>query len=166
MNFGISNTSMELVGIIALVFLILTSLILNAVTVVKCKNLNKKIEKLTKSTSGDDVLDVVNNYYNKIDDVVNNYNDVVGVLKYHDKTLQETLQKVYVHRYNPYKELGGNLSWVMGVLDNKNNGYLINTVYHPEGSQMHCREIVDGKCKAKLLQDEETCLQQTIAIKN
>ncbi len=147
-----------------LIVLLLTAFIISIVALVKCNNLKKTIDILTNGTQGDDVLAVLDDYYKKVSAVGSNYDEVLNLLKYHDKVIKNNLQKVYVHRYNPYKELGGNLSWVLGVLDTNNNGFIINNVYHPEGSQSHTRQITNGSCNVKLTEDEQLCLQNTIDI--
>ncbi len=163
MQYSYSGNIILYIEILLLLLLFIT-FIISIIALVKYSKLKKTVQILTKDTTGQDIVEIVQDYYKKIETVDKNYDEVINLLKFHDKFIKNSLQKVYIHRYNPYKNLGGNLSWVLCVLDTKNNGYIINNVYHPEGSQAHSREIISGTCSLKLTEDEQICLENTVKL--
>ena len=66
-------------------------------------------------------------------------------------------------RYDAYQELGGDMSAVVVILDEENNGVLINNVYSPEGGYVYTRVIEKGKCEHELGKEEQEALN--IALK-
>ena len=46
-----------------------------------------------------------------------------------DNTLLGAYQKMSIIKYNAFREMGGNLSFVLAMLDNNNNGFLLNSVW-------------------------------------
>ena len=77
--------------------------------------------------------------------------------------LKGVYQKMGIVRYDAYQELGGDMSAVVVILDEENNGVLINNVYSPEGGYVYTRVIEKGKCEHELGKEEQEALN--IALK-
>ena len=79
------------------------------------------------------------------------------------KSLEEELyQKMGIVRYDAYQELGGDMSAVVVILDEENNGVLINNVYSPEGGYVYTRVIEKGKCEHELGKEEQEALDKAL----
>ena len=65
-----------------------------------------------------------------------------------------TVQKTGIIRFNPFKELGGNQSFTMALLDGKNNGFVISSLFVKDGNRVYAKAIKNGKSD-HLLSDEE-----------
>ena len=76
--------------------------------------------------------------------------------------LKNVYQKMAIVKYDAYEQLGGEMSAVVVILDEKNNGVLINNVYSTEGGYVYTREIENGKCKHELGAEEQQALTEAI----
>lgn len=76
--------------------------------------------------------------------------------------LKSVYQKMAIVKYDAYEQLGGEMSAVVVILDEKNNGVLINNVYSTEGGYVYTREIENGKCKHELGAEEQQALTEAI----
>lgn len=68
--------------------------------------------------------------------------------------LNHCVQKVGVVRYSAVSGVGAELSFAIAILDEGDNGVVINGIYTREGSYTYAKEIIEGKSK-HLLSDEE-----------
>ena len=77
--------------------------------------------------------------------------------------LKSVYQKMAIVKYDAYEQLGGEMSAVVVILDEKNNGVLINNVYSTEGGYVYTREIENGKCRHELGAEEQQALTEAIS---
>jgi len=72
-------------------------------------------------------------------------------------------QKYALLRYNPFKESGGDQSFVFVILNNKNDGLIISSLHARDYSRIYAKPITDGKSlKYELSKEETEALEQAI----
>ncbi|MBR3574496.1 MAG: DUF4446 family protein [Lachnospiraceae bacterium] len=142
-----------------------------AVIVLFIMNMNNKkmIAKLTKRvddlTSGGDgksleaELDqIIEDNRRLLDDSDRNSEDIRKIFE----RLKAVYQKMSIVKYDAYEQLGGEMSAVVVLLDENDNGVLLNNVYSPEGGYVYTREIEKGKCRHELGAEEEQALAEAL----
>jgi len=65
------------------------------------------------------------------------------------------LQKVKLRRFNPFDDTGGDQSFVLVLVDGKNSGVVISSLYSRSGTRWYAKEVVEGKGVEHTLSDEE-----------
>lgn len=65
------------------------------------------------------------------------------------------LHKVEVIRFNPFKDIGGNQSFVVAFLDSKNSGVVISSLHTREGTRVYAKPILKGTSEKYQLTEEE-----------
>ena len=61
-------------------------------------------------------------------------------------------------KYDAFNQMGGQLSFSLALLDENNNGFIINSVHSTEGCYSYTKEIKNGSCSISLGKDEEEAL--------
>jgi len=56
----------------------------------------------------------------------------------------ESLHKVEILRFNPFKEVGGNHSFTVALLDGKNTGFVLSSLHTREGTRIYAKPVVQG----------------------
>jgi hypothetical protein len=64
------------------------------------------------------------------------------------------IQKVGIVRFNPFEEVGGNQSFSIALLDGKDNGVVITSLYLKEGNRVFAKPIKEGKSEFNLSKEE------------
>jgi hypothetical protein len=67
----------------------------------------------------------------------------------------KTIHKVAVERFNPFKEVGGNQSFCVALLDGKNTGVIISSLHTREGTRVYAKPVLDGHAKEFPFTEEE-----------
>jgi hypothetical protein len=67
----------------------------------------------------------------------------------------KSLHRVGMVRFNPFKDVGGDQSFSLALLNGKNSGFTISSLYTREGTRIYCKAIVDGKTEKYPLTEEE-----------
>lgn len=64
-------------------------------------------------------------------------------------------QKIGLVRFNPFKDTGGDQSFVLAILDGNDNGIVISSLHGRTGSRWYAKTIVAGRGKEHDLSNEE-----------
>ncbi|PIP26981.1 MAG: hypothetical protein COX30_04420 [Candidatus Moranbacteria bacterium CG23_combo_of_CG06-09_8_20_14_all_39_10] len=76
---------------------------------------------------------------------------------------QKGLHKFGMIRFNPFKDVGGDQSFAIAMLNGKNNGLVISSLYTREGTRVYAKAILGGESEKYQLTEEE---DQVIKIAN
>ena len=75
-------------------------------------------------------------------------------------------QKLGVVRFNPFKEVGGNQSFSIALLDAEDNGFVITNLYSREGNRSFGKPIKNGLSEYSLSKEEEEAIERAKARKS
>ena len=71
------------------------------------------------------------------------------------------IQKVGLLRFNPFKDTGGDQSFILSLLDGKNTGVIISGLYSRSGTRWYAKKVVAGKAvEHELSEDEKRALRE------
>ena len=77
---------------------------------------------------------------------------------------QKSIHKSSVLRFNPFKEVGGNQSFCVALLDGKNSGAVISSLHTREGTRVYAKPIVAGLADGfPLTEEEKTAIARAIS---
>lgn len=65
------------------------------------------------------------------------------------------IQKVGLVRFNPFKDTGGDQSFIISLVDGNNTGVIISGLYSRSGTRWYAKKVVNGKSVEHELSDEE-----------
>ena len=147
---------LAVVAVLAVLILIL--LILLIVQMTKVKNLRQRLDKFVLGKDGESLEEDIANLYedNKLlkTNVENNKKDIRILYK----KLESAYQKSGLIKYDAFSQMGGQLSFSLALLDENNNGFIINSVHSVEGCYSYTKEIKNGECSLELGKEEAEAL--------
>ena len=71
-------------------------------------------------------------------------------------------QKIGIIKYDAFNQMGGKLSYALALLDEDNNGFLLNSVHSTDGNYTYSKEIKNGKCDLELGEEEQIALDEAM----
>jgi len=69
------------------------------------------------------------------------------------------IQKFGIVRFNPFKEIGGNQSFSIALLDGRDDGIVITSLYTKEGNRIFGKPIKGGKSEHLLSEEEKEAIK-------
>lgn len=72
------------------------------------------------------------------------------------------IQKTAFERYDAYEDVGGAQSFVLILLDAKDNGVLINAIHGRTGTRVYGKNVSQGKVETTLSEEERKALNSLI----
>ncbi|MCR5426225.1 MAG: DUF4446 family protein [Lachnospiraceae bacterium] len=152
-----------------ILFLILTglSLIFLIVFIVQGVKLRKLRQRLDKLCAGKDGRSLERKLDQIIEDnqyLLSSVDEHKDRLRYLTNRLGAVYQKSALLKYNAHDKMGGELSFVYVLLDENNNGVMINSVHVSEGAYVYSKVIQNGKSKVELGPEEIRALEQAVEV--
>ena len=74
------------------------------------------------------------------------------------KKVESSFQKMGLVKYDAFHQMGGQLSFCLCMLDDNNNGFIINSVHSTEGCYSYTKEIKAGESAIDLGTEEAEAL--------
>ena len=144
---------------------ILLLLIFDIVQFVKISNLKRRIADLTEGSDGS-LEDKIAEKFAQITELKEVQNKNSRDLEIIFKRLKNTYQKAAIYRYDSLADMGGQLSSVIVMLDEKDNGFLINSVHSTTaGTYTYVKKITDGLADVELAEEEAAAIAEAIGSK-
>ena len=91
-------------------------------------------------------------------DVAVTKKDIATLSSKYDTMLKDNqlhIQKIGLLRFNPFKDTGGDQSFILALLDGKDTGVVLSGLYSRAGTRWYAKKIVEGKPVEHELSDEE-----------
>jgi hypothetical protein len=67
----------------------------------------------------------------------------------------DNVQRIYLKRYNPYHDTGGDQSFSVSILDGYGNGLVITSLHSRSGTRVFAKPVKGGKEESFEFSDEE-----------
>jgi len=83
-------------------------------------------------------------------------------IKTDEKISQNNFSKFSILRFNSFANMGGNQSFTLTLLNKKNNGFILTSLFHKDGTRVFTKPIKNGISEYQLLKEEETTLKQAL----
>ncbi len=96
---------------------------------------------------------------NKLKFYANKHEKRIKVL--YDK-VRSCYQKSSIIKYDAFSEMGGELSFVIAMLDEEDNGYIINSVHSSNSCYIYTKEIKNGQSFIDLGKEEQEALDKAV----
>ena len=79
-----------------------------------------------------------------------------------NKRLQKSYQKMGLVKYDAFKGMGGQSSFALTLLDQMDNGIVMNAIHSREGCYLYIKEIKSGESEIVLGKEEEASLKKAL----
>ena len=144
-----------LVGIAAVLLILLIILI---VLITKYNKLKKRYDKFMKGKNASSLEDDMHGVFEDMKLLKNNVDKNKKDIRVLYKNMEKTFQKLGIVKYDAFNQMGGQLSFSLALLDENNNGFIINSVHSTEGCYSYTKEIKNGVSAISLGNEEAEAL--------
>lgn len=139
--------------------LILVLLVFLIVTRVKFKKLERKYNKFMQGKEAQSLEDEIVGLFhdNRLIRSENEKNrkDIIDI----NKRMARTFQKIGLEKYDAFNQSGGKLSFALCLLDENDNGFLLNSVHGTDGiNYSYSKEVNAGMADVELSGEEKKAL--------
>lgn len=149
--------------VIGMAVVILILMILVIVNIVQMSKLKKRYAIFMKGKNAKSLEDTLIYRLEQVDELIENNAANERNIDTIFKRMKFNFQKYGLVKYDAFQEMGGKLSFSLAMLNEKNDGYIINAVHSREGCYTYVKEIIDGNSIIALAEEEEQALAQALS---
>lgn len=147
-----------LIAAAVLVAVMLAVIILLIVQIKKVSGLKKRLDKFLLGKDGmsleQDIIGLCEDNKFLKNSTDRNKKDIRNLYK----QMEAAYQKMGLVKYDAFNQMGGQLSFSLALLDENNNGFIINSVHSTEGCYSYTKEIKNGVSAISLGTEEAEAL--------
>ena len=149
--------------LLGMVIFIIILFLITLYTCIKYSKLEKNYKKFIKKLGeGDTIQEDLETFMYRVDKVDKQNAEIRGYCENLNKELETCIQKIGIIRYNAFKDTGSDLSFALAMLDEKNNGVVLNGIYSREMSNIYAKPVENGKSKYTISEEEQEAIQKAI----
>ena len=154
---GLRNIDITYLFLVMLI-LLLIFMIMTIVLLVKTNKLTKKYKRFMKGENAksleNDIIEMFERQV-EIEETLSKNSEDIKLLY---KKFKKAFQKVSLTKYDAFNQMGGQLSYCLVMLDENNDGFIINSVHGADGCYSYTKEIRKGKSSIALSNEEQQTL--------
>lgn len=160
---GLSNFDIGYLFLILFIVAIVL-LVLLIVALVQIHSFKNKYQKFMQGKNASSLeKDIMSLYEDNVfikSSMEKNKKDIEELFTKH----QTAFQKLGLVKYDAFKEIGGKLSFVLVLLTEDNNGFILNSMHSTkEGCYTYAKEVVNGEAFVILSEEEQQALEEAKA---
>lgn len=146
-NLGVSAAGAAIVLVILLIW--------NIYLQVSVSRVRKNQEQLFSGKNGADLEKIILDHGADLKELDRDIQDLYGISNQINDLASRSVHKVGVVRFNPFKDLGGDQSFSIALLDGQNNGVVISGLHTRGGNRVYAKPVEKGKAVKHPLTEEE-----------
>ena len=166
-----SNSLLESIGLggldiayllIGLLVFIIILLILIIIQFNKLNKIQKKLSKFMKGKDAGSLEEDITGLYEDNDFIKKESDTNRKDIKDIQKRLEYCYQKMGMVKYDAFSQMGGQLSFCLCLLNEKDDGFILNSVQSSDGCYTYTKEVKKGECAITLGAEEKEALDKAI----
>jgi len=121
----------------------------------KIREIRVKNRKFFSGKEGVDLENVIIKIKEDIKMIDGEIQELYNISNETYKISMQSIRKVEVIRFNPFKDIGGNQSFSIAFLNGKNSGVVMSALHTKDGTRVYSKPIIQGKAEKYPLTEEE-----------
>lgn len=116
---------------------------------------SRHYRRLTKNITKKDLKSLLSQILNTVQLNEKELKDLNSALKKVRNSMMSHIQKIGFVRFNPFPQTGGDQSFCLALLDEKDNGFVLSSLHSRDTTRFYAKTIKNGKADGYELSKEE-----------
>ncbi len=147
-----NNSTYIIAGLVVAVFVLLVMQLIQSV----------KYKKFTSQSGEVNIEEVLVNNQKELAQLTRFQKYFEQFEKENKSNIDGCINKIEVKKYNAFDGMGGELSAIICMLNNNNDGVLIHSIHTRESNHIYTKEITNGKSIISLSKEEKELLEKAM----
>lgn len=160
-SIGLGNLDLGII-IIVLCVLLIAVLVIAIMNTVKLSKLTKKYNIFMRGKAAKSLETEIFKMFEENVEIKKTLAENTKDIRKIYRQLTTTFQKMGLVKYDAFDRMGGKLSFCLVLLDEDNDGFLINSVHGTDSSYSYIKRIEAGGCKMELSNEEAMAVKKAL----
>ena len=155
LNWVSQNYSLLVLGMLSAFGL---GLVIFLVVIVRLNKLAKQYKTLMRGAEGKNLEEIMWNNAKILDQVLFKLDIQEDRLSTVETMAKNSVQKVGIVRFNAFRDMGGDLSYAIALLNSQGDGVVISSIYGRDDARTYAKPVKGGKSSYQLSREEEEAI--------
>lgn len=115
-------------------------------------------KKLTKGVQVGDLKKILEKILDRGDSNTKEIKEIFQKISVIEEADKKHIQKIGLVRFNPFSELGGDHSFCLAILDERDTGIILTGLHTRDRTRIYMKDIKNGKSSLELSSEEKKAL--------
>ena len=152
-------------GVFLIIVLVIniTLFILYILSNIKLSKLRKNYSDfMSKMGKGENLDEMIKEYINKVEKIDQENQEIEKYCEILKEKVEGCIYKIGLVRYNAFKDTGSNLSFALAMLNENNDGVVLNGIYSRDSSNIYCKTVKQGIPEYAVSDEEKDAIEKAI----
>lgn len=156
------KSDIMVIAMSAIVLIMIILYIINVIRLKKIKNSYKIF--LDKLGNGRNIEEDIKQYVDKVENVEKENKELQLKYSNMENDIKKCIQRVGIVRYTAFQDVGSDLSFALALLDENNDGVVLNGIYSSDMSNIYAKPVENGKSTYTLSEQEKEAIDKAINV--
>lgn len=123
--------------------------------IVRVRSLHRRVDRLTAGGAAASLEEVIARHGELLDAADTDIQNVYEAINALRDLVRQSVYRKGILRYNPFKDLGGDQSFAIALLDGDNSGIVISSLHTRDGTRVYAKPVIRGNADKHPFSDEE-----------
>ena len=152
--------------LLGLTIVLLLLIVLVVVQITKLSKLKKRYEKFMKGKDAASLESGIAEIFQDMKFLKTNVDKNKKDIRILYKKMESTFQKVGIIKYDAFNQMGGKLSFSLALLNENDDGFILNSVHSSDGCYSYTKIVKNGRCDINLGEEEKQALDMAMGIED
>ncbi len=124
--------------------------------------LRKRYEAYIQTPDGKKIEEKIDEYYNEFKNNRSVVQDVDKQLTILQEQNLKNFSRMGFVRFSAFSEVGSDLSFAIALMDSKNNGFVISSIYGRNDNRLYAKPLENGNSSYRLSEEEELAIKRAM----
>lgn len=110
--------------------------------------------------SDQNLIETITSYFDRLGVTEDKLKNIETSYKHLASIGAKSIQKTAIVRFNPFRNTGGDQSFVLAMLDTNDSGLLLTSIHSRDGTRVYIKAVTYGNTEHNLSKEEATALAQ------
>lgn len=116
-------------------------------------------QRLVRNSSGANLEEILDHHLEAVEQTTEQVAELEHLCHEIEGTLRQAIQRVGLVRFNPFSDTGGDQSFSIALLDGRNDGLVISSLFSRTETRVFAKPIHAGQSKYNLTVEEVEAIQ-------
>ena len=126
----------------------------------------RRFAGLTRGESGKNLEEILEVHLDKVYAVARQVDELGARAAVVEAAQRRSFQRIGLVRFNPFEDTGGNQSFVLALLDQAGDGFVISSLHARGGTRVYGKAVAKGTSESNLSAEESEALRLALAMGN
>ena len=126
------------------------------------RELDKRLRRLTRGKNATSLETEIIHLFETNDVLTETAHDLLRRMEAQEKKLSCCYCKAGLIKYDAFNQMGGKLSFALALLNEEDDGLILNSVHSPEGNYTYVKEVNGGRSEMELATEEQQALNRAL----